>query len=198
MGGTLSQLSVLLISGLFLLWVLLVASFILIRIRQRRRMAQRNAKGLVSTILVRCKNSACEARSDPIRLPCPTETKTSLGRLWRPRDVQPLFAACPQCGLVSIYQPSAWVFDSIDRGDLAVFLLHHAALSALRPCGLENCEARIEILTVVDSGLSLTEIYPIIPSWRFAGGYACPAGPPPHCLTGVLPPDSYDLKFVDY
>ena len=197
MGETLSQLSVWHLPVLLLLWALLIASFILIRIRQRRRMGQRNAEGFVSTILVRCQNPNCKAHSDPIRLPCPTGTKTSSGQLWGPKDGQPLFAACPQCGLVSMYDPSAWVFDSIDRRDLEVFLLHKAALSALRPCGRENCKSRIEILTVVDSELSIAEIYPVIPSWRFAGGYACLAGNSPHCLK-VLPLDSYDLKFVDY
>jgi hypothetical protein len=78
-----------------------------------------------------------------------------------------------------------------------MFLLHKAALSARRPCGFENCKAQVEILTVVASELTTPEIYPIIPSWRFAGN-ACPTGNPPHCLTDVLPPDLYDLKFVDY
>lgn len=155
---------------------------------------------LVSTLLLYCKNPDCEAQTTPIRLPCPSQARTSSRPLGQPISVPPLYVACPTCASISLYRivPQECRFDPIEarlvRGDL----VRTVAISALRPCGNGNCEAHIEIQTLVASGLTVVEIYPVIREWWFLEPLWCPRGLPGHLIVETLPSDSYHVAWVSY
>jgi hypothetical protein len=155
---------------------------------------------LVSTLLLYCKNPDCESRTISIRLPCPSQAKISSRPLGQPIAVPPLHVACPKCWSVSLYHivPQECRFESIAanlvRGDLA----RTVAISALRPCGNGNCEAHIEIQTLVASGLTIAEVYPVIRGWWFLEPIWCPRGQPGHVMTEKLPSDSYQVEWLSY
>jgi len=149
--------------------------------------------GLVSTILVRCKNSDC-SRKDPIRLPDSTPEERTKRQLGIPILWHHSYLACPDCGAVFVFQPSECEWNQIRRDELQSILAGRVAVAALRPCGELGCESHIEIHTVVASGLTIPELYPIIRTWHFLYLTYCPSG---HRLR-TLPPESYEIRLLKY
>ena len=112
---------------------------------------------------------------------------------------QPILAfrlnvACPSCGSIASYTTADCHFEEIQRDLLRSDLTGKVVVSALRPCGDINCESHIEILTLMASGLTASDIYPIIRSWHFPCLEYCRSG---HQLS-LLPPDSHRVRFLDY
>jgi hypothetical protein len=131
--------------------------------------------GLISTILISCKNSECPTRSVPIRLPCPSQAKRSSRPLGQPIFAFHVNLACPSCGSIASYTTGDCHFEDIEKDLLHRDRTHKVVLSALRPCGEQNCETRIEILTLAASELTIAEVYPIIRTWFFLHLQFCPS-----------------------
>lgn len=144
--------------------------------------------GLVNVVKVHCLNG-CPS----ILLPDPIRDQRATNQLGIPIRKFDLIVACPHCGLVADYQDARRSLNPILRQQLTVGQRYTSPVVALRPCGQNNCEVRIEIQTLAASGQSIAEIGSTISKWQFS--LHCPLGP--HWIQ-ALPQDSYDIQYANY
>jgi len=144
--------------------------------------------GLVNVVKVHCLNG-CPS----IWLPDPIRDQKATNPIWIPIRKFDLIVACPHCGRVADYQDSNRTLDQIQRQRLESGPKYTIPVVALRPCGQNNCEVRIEIQTLAARGQSIAEIRSTISKWQFF--LHCPLGP--HWIQS-LPQDSYEIQYANY
>ncbi len=102
----------------------------------------------------RCKNPKC---SKPILLPLPTHPGTPPNQAWWPTDAQPRNISCPWCKHVYEYSSEDSRLEFSHGGDPRRIHRGCTVVYIEVPCDKESCEARIEILAIMEKSTELRE-----------------------------------------